>query len=321
MRRKIFAAGLFLFLAISTSTRAADPGWIHRDPPGILGRWDLTMTEGANKYPSWLEVSLSGSKTLIGRYVAQFGSARPVSKVEFDRGTGAFRFVVPPQWERMTNDIIVSGKLDGEILRGETTSNEGKPAKFEGHHAPKLIRDHEPKWGAPVQLFNGKDLAGWKARKANAQHGWKVQDGILVNAKPGLDIMTEQTFNDFKLRAVFRVPKESNSGIYLRGRYEVQIEDSYGQEPESHLMAGLYGFLTPRINAAKPAGEWQTIEITLVGRVVNIVFNGEPVIERQVIPGITGGALDSDEEKPGPLLIQGDHGTVEFKELTLTPAN
>jgi hypothetical protein len=100
----------------------------------------------------------------------------------------------------------------------------------------------------------------------------------------------------------------------------VQIEDDFGLEPDSHFIGGVYGFLTPRVNAAKKAGEWQTMDITLIGRVVTIVLNGEPIIERQAIPGITGGALDSHEENPGPLLIQGDHGQVEFRKVTLTPA-
>jgi hypothetical protein len=82
----------------------------------------------------------------------------------------------------------------------------------------------------------------------------------------------------------------------------------------------MYGHLTPSVNSAKPAGEWQTIEITLVGRAVTIVLNGERVIDRATIPGITGGALDSHEGQPGPVLLQGDHGPIDFRKLTLTPA-
>ena len=97
------------------------------------------------------------------------------------------------------------------------------------------------------------------------------------------------------MRAEFRYPRGSNSGIYLRGRYEVQIEDNHGEEPDSHKIGGVYGFLTPCANAGKKAGEWQTLEVTLVGRAVTVILNGERIIDRQPIPGITGGALDSDE--------------------------
>jgi hypothetical protein len=169
-------------------------------------------------------------------------------------------------------------------------------------------------------LFNGKDLAGWKPRLAGVKNGWVVKGGLLVNEKPGNDLLTEKKFTDFKLHAEFRYPRGSNSGIYLRGRYEVQIEDNYGQEPDSHHIGGVYGFLTPSVNAAKKAGEWQTLDVVLVGRVVTVLLNGERVIDRQTIPGITGGALDSDEGAPGPLLLQGDHGPIEFRKVTLTPA-
>jgi hypothetical protein len=262
-------------------------------------------------------VKLSGYRTLVGSYVGQFGSARPVGKIDYEGGR--FRFVVPPQWEHRTSDLVIEGRLEGETFRGETTNDQGKPVQFEGHRAPLLVRAHSPKWGKAIQLFNGHDLSGWRTRHSNLPNGWVVENGILVNARPGNDLMTERHFNDFKLRAQFRYPRGSNSGIYLRGRYEVQIEDDYGMEPESHLIGGVYGFLTPRINAAKKPGEWQTLEITLVGRVVTVVLNGEAVIERQTVPGITGGALDSNEAQPGPIMLQGDHGKVEFKEVVLTP--
>ncbi|HYE31386.1 MAG TPA: DUF1080 domain-containing protein [Methylomirabilota bacterium] len=313
----------------------------------LVGRWDLTVTDGSLQYPSWLQIERSGSSTLVGGYVGRFGSVRPVSKVEVDQNGTSFQFTVPPQWEKRTTDITVKGKLErgpsvmvnaagptsaagrvasagdpgaGDIIRGETTNDEGKRVTFEGRRAPALVREKAPQWGKKIKLFNGRDLTGWQPRTANAPHGWVVKDGLLVNEKPSIDLVSEQKFNDFKLRAVFRYPKGSNSGIYLRGRYEAQIEDNYGRAPGSHYIGGIYGFLTPRINAAKQAGEWQTMDITLVGRELTLVLNGEPIIERQTIPGITGGALDSHEGEPGPIMLQGDHGVVEFKELTITPA-
>ena len=147
---------------------------------------------------------------------------------------------------------------------------------------------HAPTWGEPVELINGKNLTGWKPRSSAVKNGWIVQNGMLVNATPGNDLVTERKFRDFKVHAEFRYPPGSNSGLYLRGRYEVQIEDDYGQEPDSHRIGGIYGFLTPSVNAAKKPGEWQTLDVTLVGRIVTVVLNGERVIDRQTIPGITG---------------------------------
>jgi hypothetical protein len=282
----------------------------------LNGRWDVTVHGSDGDYPSWFEFSRSGRKTIVGAYVGRFGSVRPVSKVEVDdRG---FRFTVPPQWERHDEDIAIEGRLDGDILRGEVT-DDGKRVTWEARRAPSLKRSHEPKWGEPIELFNGRDLEGWKPQLAGVKNGWVVQGGLLVNAAPGNNLMTERKFADFKVATEFRYSKGSNSGVYLRGRYEVQIEDNYGSEPDSHKIGGVYGFLTPRINAGKKAGEWQTLEVTLVGREVTVTLNGERIIERQAIPGITGGALDSNEGEPGPILLQGDHGPVEFKKVTLSP--
>ena len=147
-----------------------------------------------------------------------------------------------------------------------------------------------------------------------------MRDKLLANAVPGNDLVTEQKFTDFRLHAEFRYPKGSNSGIYLRGRYEVQIEDNFGQEPDRERIGGVYGFLTPSVNAARRPGEWQSMDITLVGRTVTVLFNGERIIDRQEIPGLTGGALDSDEGAPGPVMLQGDHGPIDFRKVTLTPA-
>ena len=108
--------------------------------------------------------------------------------------------------------------------------------------------------------------------------------------------------------------------MYLRGRYEVQIEDTRGREPAPEHLGGIYGFIAPSEDAAERAGQWQVFDITLVGRHVTVVLNGKTIIANQAIPGITGGALDSREGEPGPIMIQGDHGPVEYRNIILTPA-
>lgn len=282
-----------------------------------LGRWDLTVQGPDGPYPSWLEIKKSGYHTLVGSYVGQFGSARPVAEIKFN-GTD-LRFVVPPQWEPSRTDVVVEGSLDGDLLRGVVSDGKGGTLPWVARPAPKLARTGISKLGEPLDLLNGADLTGWHVQHAQVKNGWKVVDGILANVEPGNNLVTDQAFSDFELSLEFRYPKGSNSGIYLRGRYEVQIEDNYLMEADSHHIGGVYGHLTPSLNAAKPAGEWQEITIRLVGRVVSIELNGERIIDRQSIPGITGGALDSDEGAPGPLMLQGDHGPVEFRNIILTP--
>ena len=187
-------------------------------------------------------------------------------------------------------------------------------------HAPDLDPPKKVGWGKPVELFNGRDLTGWKLRFEKGAGCWSVDQGTLTNNVPCVDVISEQKFRDFKLHIEFRLLAKSNSGVYLRGRHEVQIVDDYGQAPESLGMASIYGFLWPKVSATKQAGEWQNYDITLRGRYVEVILNGRKLIAYLEIPGITGGALDSDEGAPGPIMLQGDHGKVWFRNVVLTPA-
>ena len=290
----------------------------------IIGRWDLTVQGSDAPYTSWFEVTDAGGK-LQGRFVGRFGSARPIKQIEFN--DGKLKFSLPPQYENMKVDLVFEGKLAGAKLEGSTNGEDGATLKWSGARAPALTPKAEPKWGAPVQLFNGKDLTGWKLRSEKGKGCWSVEDGAMTNSQGCVDIITEQKFHDFKLSLEFKLAdpqanggRPSNSGVYLRGRYETQIEDTYGKEPESHGMGGLYGFLTPKVNASKKAGEWQKYEITLIGRRLTVTLNGQTVIDKEEIPGITGGAIDSAEGAPGPIMLQGDHGKIWFRNIVLTPA-
>ncbi|MEO8711975.1 MAG: DUF1080 domain-containing protein [Parafilimonas sp.] len=170
----------------------------------------------------------------------------------------------------------------------------------------------------PVTLFNGKDLTGWHATGENQ---WMVKDGILQNPHKGSNLMTDESFNDFKLHIEFRYTEGSNSGVYLRGRYEVQIETNSADEPLKNVYSAVYGFLAPTEIAAKKPGEWQGYDITLIGRMVTVVANGKTVICNREIPGITGGAINSKEGEPGPLVIQGDEGGhIEYRNIVITQA-
>lgn len=286
------------------------------DYKDLIGRWDITIDENGKPAPSWLEVKLSGTRTLVGYFVATSGSARPVAKVNFDNGK--FSFTIPPQWEGGNGDFVIEGALTGTGIEGTITTSEGKKYNWKGVKAPYLKRTAAPVWGKPVSLFNGKDLSGWKIKENNQ---WEVKNGILTSSRSGVNLVSQQTFTDFKLHVEFRYQKGSNSGVYLRGRYEVQIEDSPADtHPSNVLFSGVYGFLTPSEIAALGPDKWQSYDITLIGRMVTIVVNGKTVISNQEIPGITGGALDSNEGEPGPVYIQGDHGPVEFRKIVITPA-
>ncbi len=282
----------------------------------VAGRWDVTVTATDVTYPSWFELK-GDDGALSGSFVGRFGSARPIASAQYV--DGKLVFSLPSQYEQNQTELTFKGEFKDGTLTGTTNGPENAVWNWTAVRAPKLEPPADPQWGETVSLI-GTDLTGWKLRFDSTPNMWKVENGVLSNLGPGTDLITEQKFKNFKLHAEMNYPAGSNSGIYLRGRYEVQIEDGYGKEPESHLLGGVYGFLTPSVNAAKPAGEWQTYDITLLGRNVTVELNGQKIIDNQEIPGITGGALESDEGAPGPIMLQGDHGAVSFRNVTITPA-
>ncbi|MCA4899950.1 MAG: DUF1080 domain-containing protein [Bacteroidota bacterium] len=282
----------------------------------LEGRWDLTITKNGQQLPSWLEVRHSGNNTLVGRFVYAFGSARPIAEVKLK--DGKFYFSIPPQWEKGERWMDFEGSLENDnIINGTMTYVDGNKSSFVGVRAPALLREKPIEWSTPIQLLNGKDLTGWHAEGKNQ---WIVENGVLKSPQSGANLFTDQKFTDFKLHIEFRYPKGSNSGVYLRGRYEVQVTDSKGLEAWDDQFSGIYGFLQPNRMVAKEAGEWQSFDITLVGRTVTVVANGVTVICDQIIPGITGGAIDSKEGEPGPIFLQGDHGPIEYRNIVITPA-
>jgi hypothetical protein len=285
----------------------------------IAGRWDMTIQESNGvQYPSWFEATDEGGK-LTGRFVGRVGSQRPIKTIEF--ANGHLTFSLPIQYERHKTDLKFEANLVGGRLEGTTFDPNGATLKWTAVRAPGLNRKGAPRWGKPLTLFNGRDLAGWRVRDTNQAGSWRVADSVMENTPHGTDIISEQKFTDFKLHVEFKMVEKSNSGVYLRGRYEVQIEDNFGMEPESHRIAGVYGFITPSSNPAKKAGEWQSFDITLIGRRVTVVLNDTKVIDNAEIPGITGGALDSNEGESGPIMLQGDHEKIFYRNIVITPAN
>jgi hypothetical protein len=201
-----------------------------------------------------------------------------------------------------------------------------KPQTFQGQRIP----EHPAKpnlaqltYGPPVPLFNGKDLTGWRLLEPKADNGWSVADGILQNrvekGKHHGNLRTDAEFEDFNLTLEVRTMPKSNSGIYLRGVYEVQIAETFGKPVDSHNMGALYSRITPAVAAEKPVGEWQTLDITLAQRHVTVILNGKTIIDNAPALGCTGGALSSDEFKPGPIYLQGDHTNIDYRNFVLKP--
>jgi len=283
----------------------------------LSGRWDLTLKAPDREYPSWLEL-LQEHGEWKAQMVGRWGNARPLPSVTVSGGH--LRFVSPKDEEGAQADMVFEGALIGNHLEGKVNGPDGKTWSWTGRRAPALDRNRPPKWGDPIALFNGKDLTGWRMSNPNATSVWKVENGALVSPGNGPELINDRQFEDFKLHVEFNCEENSNSGIYLRGRYEVQVETDSIAEPPSHHMGSVYGFLAPNPELPRKPGQWQTFNITLIGRRITVVQNDQTIIQNQEIPGITGGALDSHEELPGPIYLQGsEKGHVAYRSIVLTP--
>jgi hypothetical protein len=313
----VFSALFCSCIALCSEDRNPIPAATNPVQP-FLGRWDLTLKAPDRYYPSWLELRQENEE-LKASFVGRWGNARPLPKVEI--ANGILTFVSPKEEEDRKDDMVFQGHLNGVGLSGTTTGPDGTSWAWTGQRAPSLKRTGTPKWGKPVQLFNGKDVSGWHQDQPDPARAWTVVDGTLVSPGRGPEIIHDLKFEDFKLHVEFNCAAHANSGVYLRGRYEVQIEDDSIQEPPSHHTGGVYGFIAPSPELPRKPGTWQSFDITLIGRKVTVVQNGQTIIDNQEIPGITGGALDSHEELPGPIYLQGsENGHVAYRNLVVTPA-
>jgi len=272
----------------------------------LEGRWDLTLQSGGETYPSWIEISGDASPSV--RVVSRGGSVHPAGDVKAE---GSHITFSENKGHTKWNLQLEGDKLTGTQEHGSTK------AEVSGERSPALDRSAPAAWSAPEPLFNGKDLSGWIPDKPDKNH-WKVESGELLNVSPGANIRTERKFDDFKLHIEFNCPRPGNSGIYLRGRYETQVEYEIKKEDPYHALGSIYGFLAPSTELPAKPGQWETFDITLVGRTVTVVRDGVTTIDAKQIPGITGGALDSNEGAPGPIYLQGDHtGGMKYRNITI----
>jgi hypothetical protein len=285
----------------------------------LVGRWDITIQDPRGAYPSWLEV-LETEGTLVGRFVGRIGGARPVARLALSGGEVAFS--VPLQFEPRRGDLVFNGRFNGSWMKGETTNDRGERVSWTAVRAPRHRRDRPVRWGKPVALLASPTLDDWIPRRKIPEPCWVVAQGVLSNRVPCTDLMTRRTFRDFRLQLDFKLDRGADSGIHLRGRHEIQLRDDDGlpPEPENGVTGSLYGFIAPSRRAAKGPGEWQQLDVTLVGDRLSVSLNGETVVDEQEVPGITGDALDSHEGRPGPIVLQGYLGQVSFRNIVVTPA-
>jgi hypothetical protein len=308
----------------------------------FLGRWELTLPNGD---AGWLEVRREKGY-FDGSILWGGGSVVPVSSVvvsedtlivtrtrNVERKDAAGKVVRTQQFtEAITARLEGADALKLTQLNPRANGTGYETAQFTARRSPPLPPRPDlakVRFGAPIALLNGRDLSGWKPKETGLESAWVVEDGVLANrppprvpgtpAKRTANLRTERAFEDFNLKLEVNVPAGSNSGVYLRGIYEIQVHDSFGKKLDSHHMGALYSRIAPSVAAEKPAGQWQTMDLTLVDRHLTVVLNGTTIIDNQPVLGCTGGAMWSDESKPGPIYLQGDHGAVQYRNLVLRP--
>ncbi len=287
------------------------------------GRWDITVTGEPRGRAWWLEIEGAGTSSLKGRFVGfPGGDMNEIENLSIRNGELRFTFDRPAHPGSNEKPIhqeytarVAGGKLEGDFQGAD------RHLKWVGVRAPTIKDVDDGSWveGKPIELFNHKNLAGWHGLIAGKPLGWSVQNGILKSTGGANNLETDRSFWNFLLHVEYEVGPHSNSGIGLRGRYEVQILEDYGRPPDRHSNGALYSRIVPSENASKRAGEWQTFDIRLIGRQVTVLLNGKKIIDKGMIEGLTAIAANADEGKPGPIILQGDHGPVEFRRVVLTP--
>jgi hypothetical protein len=280
------------------------------------GRWDITVKNEPHRRAWWLEVEGAGGAGIHGRFVGfPGGDMKTIQKLWIDSGVLKFTWDSPDGKTHLNYAArLVQGKLEGTVQPGQFGD------QWTGVRAPAIDEKDGAAWkeGKPVEVFNGKDLAGWHGVMPGQSLGWAVENGILKSPGHANNLESDAKFWNFKLHVEYRLVAHSNSGIGLRGRYEVQILEDYGKQPDTHSNGSLYSRVAPRVNPSKPVGEWQTDDIRLVGRNLTVVVNGQEVV-KTVVEGLTAMAVDAHEGQPGTIMLQGDHEAVEFRKVTLTP--
>ena len=309
-----YLALLFLFAFLATSVCAQDKAF--------LGKWDIMGDAPNQNAVYWLEVKQEADGKLSGKFLNRGGSVLPLHSIKLENGELVFAVNNRPN-SPVHRAKVVGKELKGAVQAGQNTINWTgvRPPKWGKYNA-----NGKHKLGAPVVLFDGKSLDAFTAQMTTRPFGWNLVAGMMTNDVHGNNLVSKQKFQDFKINCEYKLePKQpggnaANSGIYLRGRYELQVlDDETANSDGLHNHMALYSRVAPKVSASKKAGEWQEMEAVIVGNSLTVKLNGQLVHDNTVIDGITGGALDAREGEPGPIMIQGDHEKVYFRKVIVTP--
>jgi hypothetical protein len=292
------------------------------------GRWNIQVLKAGQERQWWLDVDGAGTASPGGSFVgAPGGGCDKIDDLAIRNGELSFSFERKYRLKRGEHAVLAKGIYKAHLVKGSlegtyTVEGSEEPAvKWVGMRAPVIKDKDDGTWreGKPVQLFDGKDLRGWTDTRGRQLVKWAVENGVLKSELGAPNIISTQKFWNFKVHIEYRIGADGNSGLGLRNRYEIQMADSFGHPVESHINGAVYSRIPPSTNASKPADEWQSLDVRLIGRDVTVVLNGVKVVDRQVIIGPTAIVGDPHEDQPGPIFLQGDHKPVEVRSLVVTP--
>jgi len=328
---RIVGCGIAASLIFAVVSLCAD------DAKPYVARWAITLPGGG---AGWLGVEQGQDGKLSSSFL--WGGGSPFRLETTTVKDGQLVLTRTHKFKRDGQDVqqletftavMDGGKLAFVVRKNEEDGREVSKVEFVGTKIPDIPPKPDLsklKFGTPVKLVDAgmNTLDGVWEVMSNAFNGWGLKDGVLSNSvideegknKRGTNLRTvAKNFEDFRLTTEVNMAKNGNSGIYLRGIYEIQMADTHGRPVNSHNMGALYGRITPSVAAEKPAGEWQTVDITLCDRHVTVILNGQTIIDNQPVLGVTGGAITSNEFIPGPIYLQGDHTDVSYRNMVLTP--
>ncbi len=323
--------GIFTIFVAPSAVNAGN-GW-----ESFLGSWAFELPDGN---PAWLQIS-EGQGKAQASLLWSVGSAQRVTDLKLEKGGFSFKRTI--RWKPFGNsdDLRIiekpitarfeSGQLALTVIQTSPGESKDETLKLSGKRMPPMPARPDLKnvvFGDPIVLFNGRDLTGWELSNPKKKNGWQVENGELVNETPKQDfsaygdygnLRTSRKFDDFRLTLEYNVPANGNSGVYLRGLYEAQVVDRDSKMQGINGPGAIFGRIAPSENAGQPGGQWNRYDLTLVDRHITVVLNDETVIDNQPVVGCTGGGFSADDTQPGPILLQGDHTSVRYRNIVLRP--
>jgi len=310
MKTRMILFGLTIALVTTSSIQ---PAGAQQNP--FLGRWNLTGTGENSALVYWLDVTQDAGQ-LAGMFLNRGGNPNPLASIKIENGELVFQGAP----RRGGPGPIGHARAQGDKITG-SIDNAGRVVEFVGVHSPKwppADANAAHQFGTPVELFDGKSMDGWVLVRPDQP--WSVTDGVMTNSPPGSNLISKQKFQDYRIHAEYKLAPGSHSGIYVRGRYEMQVvQDDSGKPPDKLGNMAIYGWVAPLVTANSPADEWQTMEATVVLNKVSATLNGRKVHDNTTLEAITGNAVDANELEPGPIMLVGNDGKLWYRKVTVTP--